>query len=80
MAACQAIGTPGHSWQAVAQGGMSIGHKGMLYAAQVLGLSAVEFMQKPELLSQARAEFEGRIQDTPYVSPIPDGVRPPLEE
>jgi aminobenzoyl-glutamate utilization protein B len=79
MAACQAIGTPGHSWQAVAQGGISIGHKGMLYAAQVLGLTAVEFMQKPELLIQARAEFEGRIQDTPYVSPIPDGVRPPLE-
>jgi hypothetical protein len=37
-------------------------------------------MQKPELLAEARAEFEGRIQDTPYVSPIPDGVKPPLEE
>ena len=79
MAACQAIGTPGHSWQAVAQGGMSIGHRGMLYAAQVLALGAANFMQEPGLLEKARAEFLERLRDTPYVSPIPDGVKPPLE-
>ncbi|MFX0211936.1 MAG: amidohydrolase, partial [Candidatus Hodarchaeota archaeon] len=46
--ACCAIGTPGHSWQFVAQGGMKIGHKGMIQAAKVLGLCAIELMQKPE--------------------------------
>ncbi len=79
MTACQAFGTPGHSWQAVAQGGMSIGHKGMLYAAKVLGLSAVEFMGNPELLDKARAEFAERREGTPYVSPIPDGATPPIQ-
>lgn len=75
---CHALGTPGHSWQIVAQGGMGIGHKGMLYAGKVLGASALEFMQRPERLKQARGEFEAQVRETPYVCPIPDGVKPPL--
>ena len=75
---CHAIGTPGHSWQLTAQGGMSIGHKGMLYAGKVLGAAALEFLQKPELVKQARAEFEASLRATPYVCPIPAGVKPPL--
>ena len=77
MTSCQAFGTPGHSWQAVAQGGMGIGHTGMIYAAKVLGLAAVEFMQNPTVLKKARDEFEERSRDTAYVSPISDGVKPP---
>ncbi|MFX0167647.1 MAG: amidohydrolase, partial [Candidatus Hodarchaeota archaeon] len=34
--ACQIIGSPGHSWQNVATSGMSIGHKGMINAAQII--------------------------------------------
>ncbi len=78
MTTCQAIGTPGHSWQQVAQSGMSIGHKGMLYAGKVLALSALEFMRDAELLEKAQAEFTDRLQTTPFVSLIPDGVKPPL--
>jgi aminobenzoyl-glutamate utilization protein B len=76
---CHALGTPGHSWQLTAQGGMSIGHKGMLYAGKVLGAAALEFLQKPELVRKARAEFDASIRATPYVCPIPDGVKPPLD-
>jgi aminobenzoyl-glutamate utilization protein B len=79
-ATCQAIGTPGHSWQVVAQGGMSIGRKGMLFAGKVLALAAAEFLGNPDLLKQARKEFEERIKETPYLSPIPDGVEPPVDE
>ena len=79
MTTCQAFGTPGHSWQAVAQGGVGIGHKGMIYAARVLGLTAVEFMQNPKVLKKAQDEFEERSKDTVYVSPIPDGVKPPID-
>ncbi len=80
LTACQALGTPGHSWQIVAQSGMGIGHKGMIYAAQALSAAAVEFMQRPELVQQARDEFAARTKIMPYVSPIPDGATPPIGE
>jgi aminobenzoyl-glutamate utilization protein B len=75
---CYAFGTPGHSWQLVAQSGMSIGHKGMLYAGKVLALAAVEFMTNSELLQQAKDEFEERLAETPYVGVVPEGTPPPL--
>ena len=68
--------TPGHSWRIVAQSGMSIGHKGMLSAGKVMDLAAQEFMTQPEWLKAARDEFERKIKVTPYVCPIPDGVKP----
>ncbi|MFW9992799.1 MAG: amidohydrolase [Candidatus Odinarchaeota archaeon] len=77
--ACSAIGTPGHSWQFVSQAGMSIGHKGMLQAAKVLGLAAAELMESPELVRRARQEFEEKLQKTPYTSPLPDEARPPID-
>jgi aminobenzoyl-glutamate utilization protein B len=78
VTACMALGTPGHSWQTVAQGRMGIGHKGMLSAAKVMALSAVEFMRTPELVRQAQAEFKKLRLASKYVSPIPDGLKPPL--
>jgi aminobenzoyl-glutamate utilization protein B len=73
---CQAFGTPGHSWQTAAQSGMGIGHKGMLYAGKVMALTALEFMTKPERVKEAQEEFEKIIKKTPYICPIPDGVKP----
>ncbi|MFX0061538.1 MAG: M20 family metallopeptidase [Candidatus Hermodarchaeota archaeon] len=73
---CQAIGTPGHSWQAVAQGGMSIGHKGMLTAGKIMALTTIEFLQNKELVIKAREEFEKKLREQPYFSPIPDDVKP----
>jgi len=78
MTTCNAFGTPGHSWQLVAQSGMSIGHKGMLYAGKVLALGALEFMRDDELLVKAQAEFADRLQTTAFVPLIPDGVKPPF--
>jgi aminobenzoyl-glutamate utilization protein B len=54
-------GTPAHSWQAVAAGGMSIGYKGMMVAAKTLALSAVDLLTEPELLTEARSEFDERL-------------------
>ncbi|MCJ7432502.1 MAG: hypothetical protein MUO77_03350 [Anaerolineales bacterium] len=73
---CQAFGTPGHSWQTAAQSEMSIGHKGMLYAGKVMALTALEFMTKPELVKEAKEEFEKIIKKTPYICPLADGVKP----
>lgn len=77
--ACQALGTPGHSWQIVAQGRMGIGHKGMLYAAKVMALAAAEFMQSPELVRKAQDEYHKRRAAADYTSPIPDGLKPPIK-
>ena len=46
-------GTPAHSWQAVACGGMSIGHKGMLNAAKTLALSCIHVFQNPTIVEEA---------------------------
>ena len=53
-------GTAAHSWQAVATGGMSIAHKGMLLAARLLALTAVDLYSNPALVERARNELEER--------------------
>ncbi len=51
-------GTPAHSWQAVAAGGMSIGAKGMMIAAKTMALTAIDLFAEPGHLVEARAEFD----------------------
>ncbi len=51
-------GSPGHSWQNVATGTHSIAHKGLLLAAKVLAGAAADLMEDPQLLKEARDEFQ----------------------
>jgi aminobenzoyl-glutamate utilization protein B len=53
-------GTPAHSWQAVAAGGMSIGVKGMVVAAKSMALTAMDLFTDPTHITRARAEFDKR--------------------
>ena len=53
-------GTGLHSWQAVAAGGMSIGHKGALLAAKAIAATAISLMEDPIALALAKEEFERR--------------------
>jgi aminobenzoyl-glutamate utilization protein B len=78
MTACEILGSPGHSWQNVATSGMSIGHKGMLTAAKILAVSALDFMKNPELVEKARKEHEQKHKENPYKSPLPAGLIPPF--
>jgi aminobenzoyl-glutamate utilization protein B len=72
-AAAFAPGTPGHSWQAVACGGSSIGLKGMNVAAKSMAGMIVDLMTKPDLITQAKAEFTRRRGgDFKYVSLLGD--------
>ena len=69
-------GTPAHSWQAIAAGGMSIGEKGMVVAAKALAVTAVDLFTDDDLLSAAKAEYSERVgSDFRYVSLV--GDRPP---
>jgi aminobenzoyl-glutamate utilization protein B len=51
-------GTPAHSWQAVAAGGMSIGSKGMIVAAKTMALTAAELFTSPATIVAAKAELD----------------------
>lgn len=70
-----APGTPGHSWQVVAQGKSSTAHKGMLFAGKTIALAAMTLMEDPKLLAEARRLFEEEFEGQTYI-PIPDGVKP----
>jgi aminobenzoyl-glutamate utilization protein B len=75
--ACFAAGSPGHSWQNVAAVGSPIGHKGMMVAAKVLALSAVDLLQDPQTLQEAKADFQKRMQDRKYTTVVPKGQKAP---
>ena len=75
--ACFAIGSPGHSWQNVAAIGSPIGHKGMMVAAKVLALSAVELFQDPQALKDTKSDFQERMKGRTYTTKIPKGQSPP---
>ena len=70
-----AKGTPAHSWQIVTQGKLPLAHKGMLFAAKVLGAAAAELFEHPAKLEAIQAEHKERTGGT-YLCPIPQGVRP----
>lgn len=75
--ACFAVGTPGHSWQLVAQGMSPAAHKGMVHAAKVMAATALDLIRDPSLLQRAKAELKERVGDGGYRCPIPDDVVPP---
>lgn len=71
-------GTPGHSWQAVACAGMSIGRKGMVVAAKALALSALDLLTDPAQVQAARTSFDQRRAGHEYRSRLPADQKPPL--
>ena len=72
-------GTPGHSWQATAAGGTTIGRKGMLLAAQVLAATAYDLYTKPEVIASAKEEHARRVGKVGYRSLLVPGQKPPLD-
>lgn len=68
--------SPWHSWVVVACGGMSIGHKGMLFAAKSLGTTMVDLFENESLRKEMRAEFEKRKGSEVWKAMLPDGPPP----
>ena len=76
LAAAYVPGSPGHSWQAIASGGTTIGNKAMVVAAKTLTLAAIELFENPDIVAEAKAERERRAgADFVYESLV--GDRPP---
>jgi aminobenzoyl-glutamate utilization protein B len=75
-AACYVPGTPGHSWQLVAQGKTPYAMKGMLYAAKVLATAACHIIDDPSIAKAAKEEYVKATDGKPFVSPIPPEILP----
>jgi aminobenzoyl-glutamate utilization protein B len=74
------LGTPGHSWQVVAQNGMSIGHKSLIFASKVYAACGLDLMTDPDLLKKVRNEWANRLAGRTYESPLPADLKPPLHQ
>ena len=74
---CFATGAAGHSWGIVATGATSIGHKGMMHAAKIMAIAAMDLYTDSQHLQRARQEFELSTQERAYETPLPDHVKPP---
>jgi aminobenzoyl-glutamate utilization protein B len=68
-------GTPGHSWQWVAQSGSPIMHDGLIHAAKVIALAGIKLLNNPELTEQARKELLSRTGGK-VVSMLPPNATP----
>ena len=72
-------GTSAHTWQAVAAGGTSIGTKGMINAAKVIALTALDIYRDPDICSKALKELNRRRgADFRYEAMLGDR-EPPLD-
>jgi aminobenzoyl-glutamate utilization protein B len=65
-------GTPAHSWQAVACGGMEIGTKGLMVAAKTMTLTAIDLFTNPAIIEKAKEEFKKDIGDYKYKALLGD--------
>lgn len=70
------LGTPAHSWQAVAVGKSALAHKATLAAGQAMTGLAIDLIEKPKLLAKAKEEHNRRLKGRKYECPIPKGVKP----
>ncbi|WCK04191.1 M20 family metallopeptidase [Agrobacterium tumefaciens] len=71
-----AIGTNPHTWQVVAQGKSPAAHKAMAHAAKTLASTGLALMTSPELLANAKREWQEKTEGSKYVCPIPADIMP----
>lgn len=72
-------GTPGHSWQAVASGGTSMGVKGMMVSAKTMAMTVIDIFKDPSIAVKAKAELEKRRGSNFVYKPILGDRAPALD-
>lgn len=79
FAPCFVFGTPLHTWQLVSQGKTSLAHKGLLYAAKVMAMTAFDLLYDQNLIEQAKKEHKLQTNNQ-YVNPIPAYIKPNMNK
>jgi aminobenzoyl-glutamate utilization protein B len=73
------LGTPGHSWQNVAQSGVGLGHKSLIFTAKVMAATTIDLLTDEKLLEKAKNEHRQRIGNQTYKPCISPETKPPLD-
>jgi len=68
--------SPWHAWPVVATGAHSIGHKGLVYAAKAMAMTAVDLFLDVKMRDAIRAEFTEKTTGFVYKPWIPAGPPP----
>jgi len=76
ITACNTLGTPAHSWQMTSHGKTGIAHKGMLTAGKIIGMTAIDLLENPDIIKKAKKELKENLDGKIYVCPIPDDIKP----
>jgi aminobenzoyl-glutamate utilization protein B len=71
------VGTPSHTWQAVAANG-DFAARAAVYAAKVLAGTAYDLLSNPSLLETAAEELRS-TRPHEYESPLPEAAEPPAD-
>ena len=75
---CKPLGIAQHSWQNTGASGSGIGFKGMMLAAKVLALTALDLMRKKDVLEAAQNEFKSVTGGKEkYKTALPEGAAVP---
>ena len=80
MVATAATDLPWHSWATSASHGRPNASRGAVVAAKTMAMTAIDFLLDADLRKRAKQEFDEKMKDNPYVSPIPKGQKPILPE
>lgn len=78
LVASYAIGTPGHSWQLVAQGKSPAAHKGIDFAAKAMSGVAADLLSDAQLLSSAKDTHTRFRESNEFRNPVGPDAKPPL--
>lgn len=73
VAATWPVGTPAHSWQAVAASG-SIGRHAAVFVAKALAGAIYDCLAEPEIVEAARDEFRSATVDVEFSHTVPENV------
>lgn len=70
------IATPPHSWQWTSYGKTSVVHKATLRAGEIMALTAIDLLENPAYIEQAKEEWSKRRDGEVYASALPKELMP----